>query len=390
MSFSLGHTFKVLLILSITVLISQNLSAQSTGDYRSVASGDWTNISVWEVYNGLTWTAATTYPGQLTGTNDVYIEGGNSVTLTSDVPNTINSVTVGDDSGGLDYFYIGAESSLQTQLITLADGGWVEWIANKDFSLPSGAALVIETGGTLATGNPCNAAKRLIIGSTIYSTCNGAAGTDYSFDDLNESGGSISVSPSSNSPICDNETLNLYSNSSGAGADSATYDWSATGPSGYTYSSTSENPVINGLSAGSYTFKVTISDGTLTNSNSTSVTVNPTPSITLQPQDQVVFEGSDASFSVNQINGDSHQWEVSTDGGSYFATISDGSEYSGTQTENLTVTSPDLAKNGYIFRITVSNSTTGCGPISSNGANLTVKSGKVVTNRGITYRINRN
>ncbi|MBO0331394.1 PKD domain-containing protein [[Muricauda] lutisoli] len=391
MKFSLGSTFKILFVLGVAVIASARVSAQSLGDYRSVSSANWTNVSIWQVYNGTSWTAATSYPGQLVGTNDVYIQGGYSVTISSNIPNAVNSLTVGDGSGSTDNFYIGSTSSLQTQLITIADGGLAEWISNVSFSLPSGAAFVIDPGGTLANDNPCNSAKRLIIGSTVYSTCNGGAGTDYSFDDLNDSGGSISVSASSNSPICDNETLNLYSNPSGAGSSGATYSWTATaGPVGYTFNSTDENPVVTNLSAGSYTFSVTISDGTVTNTDSVDVTVNSSPTIVLQPTDQTVALGNNGNFSVTATGADTYQWQVSTDGGSNFVSTADGSEYSGSQTSNLTVISPDPSKNGYIYRVLVSNSTNSCSPTTSDEATLTIQTGTVITNRKITFRVNQN
>ncbi len=381
----------MLFVLGVAAITSERVSAQSLGDYRSVSSGNWTNVSIWQLYNGTSWTAATSYPGQLVGTNDVYIEGGYSVTISSNIPNTINSLTVGDGSGSTDNFYVGSTSSLQTQLITIANGGLAEWTSNVSFSLPSGAAFVIDSGGTLATDNPCNSAKRLIIGSTIYSTCNGGAGTDYSFDDLNDSGGSISVSASSNSPICDNETLNLYSNPSGAGSSGATYSWTATaGPVGYTFSSTDENPVVTNLSAGSYTFSVTISDGTITNTDSVDVTVNSSPTIVLQPTDQTVASGNNGNFSVTATNADTYQWQVSSDGGSNFASIADGSEYSGSQTSNLTVISANPSKSGYIYRVLLSSSTNSCSPTTSSEATLTIQTGTVITNRKITFRVKQN
>ena len=87
---------------------------------------------------------------------------------------------------------------------------------------------------------------------------------------------------------------------------------------------------------------------------------------------------------------DTYQWEVSTDGGSNFAPIIDGSEYSGTQTATLTVLSPDSNKDGYLFRVLVSNSSGSCTPLTSNEATLTMKAGRVITNRGVTYRVNKN
>ncbi|MEQ5792181.1 hypothetical protein J4E06_14030 [Muricauda sp. NFXS6] len=119
------------------------------------------------------------------------------------------------------------------------------------------------------------------------------------------------------------------------------------------------------------------------------ITINPF-TISTQPADQTVVIGNNGAFSVTANNADTYQWQVSTDGGSNFAPIVDGAEYSGTQTANLTVTSPDSNKDGYIYRVLVSNSSGSCTPLTSNQATLTMKAGRVVTNRGITYRVNKN
>ncbi|WP_318343973.1 PA14 domain-containing protein [Flagellimonas baculiformis] len=120
-------------------------------------------------------------------------------------------------------------------------------------------------------------------------------------------------------------------------------------------------------------------------------TITVTPfAITTQPANQSIIVGANGSFSVTASGVDTYQWEVSTDGGSSFAPISDGAEYSGSQTANLTVTAPDTGKNGYVFRVLVSNSSASCDALTSNGAMLTLSVGTLITNRKITYRVNKN
>ncbi|WP_206513158.1 PA14 domain-containing protein [Flagellimonas marinaquae] len=119
------------------------------------------------------------------------------------------------------------------------------------------------------------------------------------------------------------------------------------------------------------------------------ITVAPF-AIDTQPTDQTVVIGNNGSFTVSASNVDTYQWELSTDGGSNFAPIIDGSEYSGTQTATLTILSPDSNKDGYIFRVLVSNSSGSCTLLTSNEAVLTMKAGRVITNRGVTYRVNKN
>lgn len=57
------------------------LSAQVSGDYRTVGSGDWAAFAtVWEKYDGAMWAVATAVPGS---TNNVTIRTGHDVTFTA-------------------------------------------------------------------------------------------------------------------------------------------------------------------------------------------------------------------------------------------------------------------------------------------------------------------
>ncbi|MFS4469421.1 hypothetical protein [Maribacter sp. 2210JD10-5] len=91
-----------------------------------------------------------------------------------------------------------------------------------------------------------------------------------------------------------------------------------------------------------------------------------------QPTDQVVGIGNNTTFSSSTNNADTFQWQVSTNSGASFTNISNGAEYSGTTTEVLTVLASDLGKDGYLYRILVSNSTGSCATVISSEATLTV------------------
>lgn len=136
------------------------------------------------------------------------------------------------------------------------------------------------------------------------------------------------------------------------------------------------------------TYRVTDDAG---NSIDVQQTITVTPfTVSTQPTDQTVVVGNSGGFTVAATNVDTYQWEVSTDGGSNFSTIVDGSEYTGTQTANLILNTPDANYNGFIYRVLVSNSSGSCTPLISDEALLTMKTGRVITNRGVTYRVNKN
>lgn len=271
-----------------TGVVSTSFS-QSLNDYRTITSGNWTTISIWEVYNGVTWVPATTYPGQVAGTNDVTISNGATVTINSTISNTINSVTIGDRTGTpiIETLSITGTSSINTLEFNIAYDGLLRWDANVSLSLTANASLFIENsnpdGLTLGTDhgiyiNPagCNVQKILYIGATRYTNCNGGGPNPkpLTFNEANNNGGNLGVTPTSNSPVCSGQTVNLFANPSGTDAGSASYTWTVTSsPVAYTFSSTNENPTDSPTIVGNYIYEVTATSGTVSNTNTVSVEI---------------------------------------------------------------------------------------------------------------------
>src|SRR5215470_14329205 len=56
---------------------TNHLAAQSSGDFRSKKNGLWTDIGVWQTYNGSSWVASSKYPNY----NDKTITIQNTVTI---------------------------------------------------------------------------------------------------------------------------------------------------------------------------------------------------------------------------------------------------------------------------------------------------------------------
>ncbi len=367
---------KTYITITFCFVISVSL-AQSINDYRSVGSGNWTNVSIWEVYNGTAWVAATTYPGEVAGTNDVSIEGGDSVTVSSFIPSSFNSLTVGDGVGVTDTLLVNGTSRFDTQRVTIANDGFASWTANVSLFLPAGAAFVIESGGSLDESNPCSASKRLVIGSTIYATCNGGAGADFDFGDLNDGGGSLSVTPSSNSPICTGETLTLFANVSGTGSSSATYSWTGTGPGSYAFSSTVENPTETGLTAGNYTYTVTVtsSDGSITNTSSTDVIVSGPPNAPVSSGNMIACTGGTIPTLTVTINsGETVDWYDAATGGTLL--LSNNVSYTPTAAGSYFAEARNIAA--------------GCVSNSRTEIVVTIKTCTIITNRRITFRVKSN
>ena len=102
------------------------------------------------------------------------------------------------------------------------------------------------------------------------------------------------------------------------------------------------------------------------------------PAFTTQPSNQTVTQPATASFSAvytGTITG--HQWQVSTNGGSSWSNVSDGTGQSGgsgtggtlTYTTTATAVSTGNHRNGYQYRCVLDPSGT---PVNSSAATLTV------------------
>ncbi|NNK10486.1 MAG: hypothetical protein HKP08_04005 [Flavobacteriaceae bacterium] len=523
--------------------------AQTTGDFRSVASGNWNNPAIWQTYNGVTWIAATSYPGQNADADQVLIGNGNTVTLNVDITSfTLTNLIIGDNSGADDILLLPNNGDFEVNIETLAveSDGVLEWVKNADIRFPEGA-IIYNNGGTISTSKNCNASQVIYIGTEKFSTCNGNGGADYSFDDIEsalpppQSDGDITeceenpiqtltasatppsgayvdwydsaedgslVSPTlstvgtityyaesvdssdpnrksifrtpvtltiedspaiavSSSPSC-NFFTNTYelevtvSNGTVTSTDGTVTNisgnqWRISNiPSGNDITATvtaangcvtdlavtSPNctcPVVNAPTSGGNevycsgdtvpTISVTVgagetadwydaaSGGNLllsgstsytpltsgvfyaearnmvtgcTSSSRTGVTVTEdTPATATMGPDQTEWVGNNAVFSISATNANQYQWQMSTNGGSSYSDISDGTDYTGTQSTVLTVRAVQVNMNGHLYRAVVSNTMSSCPAITTFAAQLNVNVRTVISNRQQTFRVNQ-
>ncbi|MCL9807915.1 GEVED domain-containing protein [Flavobacterium luminosum] len=103
----------------------------------------------------------------------------------------------------------------------------------------------------------------------------------------------------------------------------------------------------------------------------TSVTSTAVPAITTNPANATVAAGGNTSFTVVASNHPtSYTWEVSTNGGSTWSTVTNGGVYSNATTATLNITGATLSMDGYQYRVRATN---GCGASAySTAATLTV------------------
>jgi len=112
------------------------------------------------------------------------------------------------------------------------------------------------------------------------------------------------------------------------------------------------------------------------------------PSISTQPPDTNVCPGCNTTIEVIASNTDTYQWQIYN--GSIWVDLTDTGIHSGTAASILTITNATAPDNGNQYRVIVSNTMFICSTETSNTAILTLQVNTVITNRRITYRVNKN
>lgn len=304
------RSFSVVLLILLTSGIFYQASAQSAGDYRSAATGDWTSLPTWQRYSGTTWstpTSAQGYPGQNTGTGAVTIQAGHTVTISSSgiTTQTFTSLSIAN-TGQL---YLNGTNtqitySINTPVIDIALGGSIYFNNKVKLNLTANAAvtLAINQGGL--TGS-CNNNDEIWIGGQVFARCAGAPGNIFTFAQLMASGGTLNSMPSSNSPICQGSTISLTGSYGGAIGNPVTYSWSVTAPNSSTTTYATQNVSIPSASSGTYTATLTVTTvlagTTYTNAETISVTVNPLPTLSGASQARTVCDGTSATINLTGL-----------------------------------------------------------------------------------------
>ena len=148
----LDHVLFFFISLALTIGSAETIWAQSVGDYRSAASGNWNSVSTWETFNGSTWVPAVVPPTAFSGV--ITIRNGNIVTIATGV--SFDQVVV--DAGG----QVTVASGI---LDTLANGTGTDLIVNGIW-LNSGGTWTISSGATWSVGAG---------GTYIHNTTSGVA-----------------------------------------------------------------------------------------------------------------------------------------------------------------------------------------------------------------------
>jgi hypothetical protein len=123
--------------------------------------------------------------------------------------------------------------------------------------------------------------------------------------------------------------------------------------------------------AGNFDVIVGNANGCTVTSNTAALTVTVATAITGNPSNATVAAGLNTSFSATASNSPTgYIWEVSTDGGTIWSTVSNGGVYTNATTATLNITGATIGMNNYKYRASATN---GCGTsAASTSATLTV------------------
>jgi len=149
---------------------------------------------------------------------------------------------------------------------------------------------------------------------------------------------SISISALGNTTLCQGDSVEI------AATGAVLYQWNNGASSSSIWASTS----------GTFSVFGTDQNGCSDSSNAISISVLNPPVVLQQPVNVQEMVGNTATFSVSsQDLTDMFQWQGNT--GSGFQNLSNGGQYSGATTNQLSISNVSLANSGYIFRCQISN-----------------------------------
>lgn len=107
--------------------------------------------------------------------------------------------------------------------------------------------------------------------------------------------------------------------------------------------------------------------------------VCPLVTVTDQPDPVTPCQNTNTSFSVTATGVTTYQWQVDDNSGSGFVNITNNAVYSNATTTTLNITNVPASYTGYNYRCVAGSGITGCIPVNSNAALLTVRLGPSFT-----------
>lgn len=164
------------------------------------------------------------------------------------------------------------------------------------------------------------------------------------------------------------------------------YQWQVSTDGGATWNNVAGETTINltvninSATQNNHIYRVNI-NGTCTNnmaSGTATLTIPANPVIIDQPQDQQLCENETASFGVVANNGNTYQWEVSTDNGTTWTPIA------GATSNAYTISNVNPSQNYYQYHVIITGT---CNDITSNAGVLIITTHPSIEINGPDYDV---
>ncbi|WP_316633121.1 T9SS sorting signal type C domain-containing protein [uncultured Flavobacterium sp.] len=260
------------------------------------------------------WSSTSSWVGGIVPTinDDVIIANGSTITINSNV--SAKSITINGtllDSGD--------------RTVTTAAGNTLNVIINgvlgfttnpAAIRFPSGTSIAINSPGFINDNGQCSGSVAIYIGTLKFATCDDSS-APYTFEDVNNSGGTLQSNPGSNAPGCEGSTLTFTAARKGLDGDSLSWQWSIKPPGASVFTTypvnqsvvSFANPTLGTYEA-NLTYTTTYNGTSYSNSKTIFVTVNSKPAApTISAGGPTTF-CSGGSVTLTSSAGTSYLWST--------------------------------------------------------------------------------
>ncbi len=203
--------YKILFVIFIVSgIFSTPSHGQEVGAYRTIKSGDFDQMTIWEVYDGSNWSAASQPPNE---SNDVYVDFDHEVTLSQN--ENVKSLYLNAEAGtgkklninGFELSLFGSLNAFSGAAPGSPSGTWnnIDWIGSSEasklvfrgasriavqegawsaFSIRSRYTVVFapDPGATLRVQEAIKASRIVIASGTVVQEASGGACSTFSFN----------------------------------------------------------------------------------------------------------------------------------------------------------------------------------------------------------------
>lgn len=330
--------------------------------FTNVTGATTATLSLTAVTAGMT---GNQYHVVITSCNPTALTSAN-VTLTVNSPATITTQPINTNActgGNATITVIAAGTALSYQWQLSTDGG-ATWGNVTGANTPTLTLTGVTSGMN-------NYRYRVIVTNACPSSVTSTAVTLTVSDPANITAQPVNVT------VCSGNNASFSVTATGT---NITYQWQVSTDGGTTFTNitgaTTATLTLTGVTVAAngnlYRVVVFSCSPTGLNSNASSLTVNTAPAITTQPANVTACTGNNATFTVTATGTAlTYQWQVSTDGGVTYASIS------GQTSSTLNLASVTLAISNNRYRVIINGSCTGT--VTSNGAILTVSNTANIT-----------